>query len=72
MPNVIEVKRKRKTSISRSASGDGIVRIDRDSTDIVEEFLEKSEGQVSVKELVSSMIKYAANDTIIKIIDEED
>lgn len=72
MPNVISVKRKRKQVISRSANGDGIIRLNREATDILEGFLEKAEGQVNVKDLASSLILYAANDTIIKIEDEED
>lgn len=71
MPNIIRIKCKRKTAINRGARGDGIVRVDQEAVDILEEFLIKTNGQVSVKELASNLIKYAANDTIIKVEEEE-
>lgn len=72
MPNVISIKKRRRKAISRGTCGDGIIRIDPEAADILEGFLEKTGGQVSVKELASSLIRYAANDTIIKIEDEEE
>lgn len=72
MPNVIIIKKRRKRAISRGACGDGVIRIDPEAADILEGFLLKTEGQVSVKELASSLIRYAANDTIIKVEDGEE
>lgn len=72
MPNIITVSRKREVLISRNAKGDGVIKIDRDSADTLERLLREAGGGLSVKELASALIKYAANDTIIKIEDEED
>lgn len=72
MPNVIIIKKRRKRAISRGACGDGVIRIDPEAADILEGFLLKTEGQVSVKKLASSLIRYAANDTIIKVEDGEE
>ena len=73
MPNVIVVSRKRREiKISRNAKGEAVIKIDSDSADDPERLLaETADLNLSVKELASSMIKYAAKDTIIKI-DEED
>lgn len=72
MPNIITVSRKREVLISRNAKGDGVIKIDGDSADTLERLLREAGGGLSVKELASALIKYAANDTIIKIEDEED
>lgn len=70
MPNVISIKRK-EVRINRNGKGDGIIRVDSEAADILEKFLSEAGIGLSVKELASSLIKYAANDTIIKY-DEED
>lgn len=70
MPNIISIKRK-EVRINRNNKGDGIIRVDSDAADILEKFLSETGAGLSVKELASSLIKYAANDTIIKY-DEED
>lgn len=72
MPNVISIKRRKEVKISRGARGEGIIRIDSEAADVLESFLQKANGELSVKELASSMIKYASNDTIIRIEDEEE
>lgn len=71
MPNVIIVRRKRDVKISRNAKGDGVIKIDSDAADLLEKLLRESDGELSVRELASVLIRYAANDTIIKIEDEE-
>lgn len=71
MPNVISVKRRKEVKISRGARGEGIIRIDSEAADVLENFLQKANGELSVKELASSMIKYASNDTIIRIEEED-
>lgn len=71
MPNVIIVRRKRDVKISRNAKGDGVIKIDSDAADLLEKLLRESDGELSVRELASTLIRYAANDTIIKIEDEE-
>lgn len=72
MPNVISIKRRKEVRISRGARGEGIIRIDSEAADVLESLLQKTKGELSVKELASSMIKYASNDTIIRIEDEEE
>ena len=71
MPNVIIVRRKRDVKISRNAKGDGVIKIDSDAADLLEKLLRESDGELSGRELASALIRYAANDTIIKIEDEE-
>jgi len=71
MPNVISIKRHKEVKISRGARGEGIIRIDSDAADVLESFLQKANGELSVKELASSMIKYASNDTIIRVEEED-
>ena len=71
MPNVISIKRRKEVKISRGARGEGIIRIDSEAANVLESFLQKANGELSVKELASSMIKYASNDTIIRIEEED-
>ena len=71
MANIILVKRKRNVRISRNSRGDGVIKIDSDAADLLEKLLRESDGELSVRELASALIRYAANDTIIKIEDEE-
>lgn len=71
MANIILVKRKRNVRISRNSRGDGVIKIDSDAADLLEKFLRESDGELNVRELASALIRYAANDTIIKIEDEE-
>ena len=61
----------RDVKISRNAKGDGVIKIDSDAADLLEKLLRESDGELSVRELASALIRYAANDTIIKIEDEE-
>lgn len=72
MPNIITVSRRKEVKINRNAKGDGVIKIDPDSADILERLLSEANADLSVKELASAMIKYAADDTIIKIDGEED
>ncbi|PNV62240.1 hypothetical protein C0033_09000 [Clostridium sp. chh4-2] len=72
MPNIITVNRRKEVKINRNARGDGVIKIDSDSADILERFLCEANADLSVKELASSMIKYAADDTIIKVDGGED
>ena len=71
MPNVITVKRRKEVKISRGARGEGIIRIDSEAVDLLEKFLQEASGELSVKNLASNMIKYASNNTIIRIEEEE-
>ena len=61
--NIIVVKRAKHT-LNRDKLGRAIVRITPEAADIVEQFISKSD--VTVQELVSSMIEFAAPQTMIK------
>lgn len=69
MPNVIMVRKPKGVKINRDVHGDAVIKINSEA-DTLERLLREARGSLSVKELASSMIKYASNDTIIKI--EED
>ena len=70
MANVITVKKRKKVKINRSARGDGVIKIDTEAADLLEKLLSEADGELAVKELASALIKYAANDTVIRV--EED
>ena len=70
MPNVITVRKRKEVKITRNVHGDGVIKIDSEAADALEKILCKVDGDLSVKTLASSLIKYAANDTIIKIEDD--
>ena len=67
MANIITVSRKSEVRINRNARGDGVVKIDSESADLLEKLLKEAGGVLTAKELTSSLIKYASNDTIIRI-----
>lgn len=70
MANVIVVRRPKKVKINRNSRGDGTIKIDSETTDLLEKLMEEADGAISVKELASAMIKYAANDTVIRVEEE--
>lgn len=70
MSNVITVKRATAYKIRRNNRG-AIIRIDNRAADVLESLLDQAYGQLTVKELASALIEYAANDTIIKWEDED-
>ncbi len=70
MANVITVKKRKKVKINRSARGDGVIKIDGEAADLLEKLLAEADGELAVKELASAMIKYAANDTVIRVEEE--
>lgn len=61
--NIIIVKKERHT-LNRDKLGRAIVRITPEAADIVESFISKSD--ITVQNLVSSMITFAAPQTMIK------
>lgn len=71
MSNVIVVKQKRRTLIRRDSKG-AVIRINKDAADALERLLWESESNLTVIELASSLIEYAAKDTIIKVETEEE
>ena len=62
----IYVNSKKKPIITRSRNGGGIIRINAEACDILEGVIFELKGEISVKELASTLIKHAANDNIIK------
>lgn len=70
MANIITVKSRKRSQIKRGSRGEGIIRISADAADVLEELLSKADGVLTVKDLASELIKYAANDTIIKVEEE--
>lgn len=70
MSNIITVKRASAYKIKRNNRG-AIIRIDNRAADVLEGLLDQAYGRLTVKELASALIEYAANDTIIKLEDEE-
>ena len=66
--NIITVKRN-KATLSRDRWGRAVVKISPEAADIVESFIEKSD--VSILQLVSSMIEFAAPQTMIREEGEE-
>jgi len=61
--NIIVVKKERQT-LSRDKWGRAVVKISPEAADIVESFIENS--NVSILQLVSSMIEFAAPQTMIR------
>lgn len=70
MANVITVKARKKNQIKRGSRGEGVIWINAEATDVLEMLLAKADGILTVKDLASELIKYAANDTIIKVEEE--
>lgn len=61
--NIIVIKKERRT-LSRDKWGRAVVKISPEAADIVESFIEKSD--VTVSQLISSMIEFAAPQTMIR------
>lgn len=60
--NIIVVKRQEK--LSRDKYGRAVIKIDKEAADVIESFINKS--SISITQLASSMITYAAPYTMIK------
>lgn len=72
MPNIITVKARKKSQIKRDSRGEGIIRINAEATDVLEELLTKACGALAVKDLASMLILYAASNTMIKVVEESE
>jgi hypothetical protein len=70
MSNVILVKKSDFRHIKRDRKG-AVIRINSQAADVLEGLLDQAGGRISIMELASSLIEYAAKDTIIKWEDEE-
>lgn len=70
MPNIININRKQ-TLIKRDGKG-AVIRITNEAADALEGFLNGDKPiDMSVCQLASNFIEYAAKDTIIRFNDEE-
>lgn len=71
MSNVIVVKKKKRTLIRRDSSG-AVIRVTHEAADTLERLLNEAGADLTVIALASSLIEYAAKDTIIRVESEEE
>lgn len=65
--NVIQVARQKDVKISRGHGGAAVTRIDSEAADILEKFA--NETGLSIQKIASNFIKFAGENTIIRIED---
>lgn len=65
MPNIIKVNKKTDVHIKRDGKG-AVIRITNAAADVLEGFLNQDGVDMSVCQLASNFIEYAAKDTIIE------
>ena len=70
--NIITIKRKPRRRINRRADGSGIVRVNDEGITAVEKLLSNVDDNVNIIDVVSQMLVYAADNTEIQIVDEEE
>ena len=70
--NIITIKRKPRKRINRRADGSGIVRVNDEGITAVEKLLSNVDDNVNIIDVVSQMLAYAAENTEIQIVDEEE
>ena len=70
--NIITIKRKPRKRINRRADGSGIVRVNDEGITAVEKLLSTVDDNVNIIDVVSQMLVYAAENTEIQIVDEEE
>ena len=70
--NIITIKRKPRKRINRRADGSGIVRVNDEGITAVEKLLSNVDDNVNIIDVVSQMLAYAADNTEIQIVDEEE
>ena len=70
--NIITIKRKPRKRINRRADGSGIVRVNDEGITAVEKLLSNVDDNVNIIDVVSQMLVYAADNTEIQIVDEEE
>ena len=70
--NIITIKRKPRKRINRRADGSGIVRVNDEGITAVEKLLSNVDDNVNIIDVVSQMLVYAADNTDIQIVDEEE
>ena len=70
--NIITIKRKPRKRINRRSDGSGIVRVNDEGITAVEKLLSNVDDNVNIIDVVSQMLVYAADNTEIQIVDEEE
>ena len=70
--NIITIKRKPRKRINRRSDGSGIVRVNDEGITAVEKLLSNVDDNVNIIDVVSQMLVYAAENTEIQIVDEEE
>ena len=70
--NIITIKRKPRKRINRRADGSGIVRVNDEGITAVEKLPSNVDDNVNIIDVVSQMLVYAAENTEIQIVDEEE
>lgn len=70
--NVITIKKKPRQRIARRADGSAVIRIRDDAAEAIEKLISDIDGDVNLIDIASQMLIYAAENTEIKIISEED
>ena len=70
--NIITIKRKPRKRINRRADGSGIVRVNDEGITAVEKLLSNVDDNVNIIDVVSQMLVYAAENTEIQIVDEDE
>ena len=70
--NIITIKRKPRKRINRRADGSGIVRVNDEGITAVEKLLSNVDDNVNIIDVVSQMLVYAAENTEIQLLDEEE
>ena len=70
--NIITIKRKPRKRINRRADGSGIVRVNDEGITAVEKLLSNVDDNVNIIDVVSQMLVFAAENTEIQIVDEEE
>ena len=70
--NIITIKRKPRKRINRRADGSGIVRVNDEGITAVEKLLSNVDDNVNIIDVVSQMLVYAAENTEIQMVDEEE
>ena len=71
MSNIITVRRATVKRIKRDSRG-AVIRISHHAADVLEALLDQADGRLTIMELASNLIDYAASDTIIKWEESED
>ncbi len=70
--NIITIKSKPKQRIARRSDGSAVIRIRDDAAEAVEKLVCNIDGAVNLIDVASQLLIYAAENTEIKIVREEE